>query len=484
MRVLLCLDQMDGGGSHRAVDNLAQLLQAQGHQIIILTTRFNPQLALKDVHYRGQGLWWFHEARFKLTNWVIKAQRLQLGWSLLWLQKVMYLLWSITQDKLYSFELKRTIESEFPDLVHFHSFVSGSAFTLPRRYYLPSVLTVHHPWIVCPSELLAQGGRTMCNQLCTQDKVPGTSCLTYQCISNPLLRSIKRRRFQRLYQERHLGFIDRITAPSNVLVKAIQDANHIKPFQLQLCPNPLQPDIYEKLIDLSALHPIPAVLTQQPYFLALGHWSENKGFMFLMKAFRQLPHVPLVVVGSGPDKAKMQRYINDHGLTHITLLDWQSDTALSHLYKHAYGVILPSLWFENAPMVIAESFAYAKPVIGATVGGVPEWVISGKTGYLFERGKMNSLRSAVASLWNHPAQAQAMGHNAYLWLKERASAQAHTDQWLSVYEQALTHQTVTNPRQRRGNEVAEPVDALPTSPIGLSAMTSRLRPSHHFSSLL
>ncbi|GAA6135059.1 glycosyltransferase family 4 protein [Oceaniserpentilla sp. 4NH20-0058] len=58
-------------------------------------------------------------------------------------------------------------------------------------------------------------------------------------------------------------------------------------------------------------------------------------------------------------------------------------------------MIIPSIWWENSPMVIQEAYNHGRPVISADIGGMAEKIIDGKTGYHFRRGSHQSLASVI-----------------------------------------------------------------------------------------
>ena len=58
-------------------------------------------------------------------------------------------------------------------------------------------------------------------------------------------------------------------------------------------------------------------------------------------------------------------------------------------------VIVPSVWWENAPLVIQEAFAFGRPVICSNVGGMAEAVADGTNGLHFARGDARSLAQAM-----------------------------------------------------------------------------------------
>jgi len=58
-------------------------------------------------------------------------------------------------------------------------------------------------------------------------------------------------------------------------------------------------------------------------------------------------------------------------------------------------MIIPSIWWENSPMVIQEAYNHGRPVISADIGGMAEKIIDGETGYHFRRGSHQSLASVI-----------------------------------------------------------------------------------------
>ncbi len=67
----------------------------------------------------------------------------------------------------------------------------------------------------------------------------------------------------------------------------------------------------------------------------------------------------------------------------LNFLGFKSGQELVELKRNAYFVIVPSEWYENNPMAIIESYAEGVPAIGARIGGIPEIIEEGKTGYIF-----------------------------------------------------------------------------------------------------
>jgi glycosyltransferase involved in cell wall biosynthesis len=58
-------------------------------------------------------------------------------------------------------------------------------------------------------------------------------------------------------------------------------------------------------------------------------------------------------------------------------------------------VVVPSIWYENAPLVIREAFLARKPVVTAAFGGMQEWVQDGVNGLLFRPRDIEDLRAKL-----------------------------------------------------------------------------------------
>lgn len=101
-------------------------------------------------------------------------------------------------------------------------------------------------------------------------------------------------------------------------------------------------------------------------------------------------------------------------------LGWAERDALRERFAHAAMLALPSLE-DNCPMVVLEAMAAGVPVAAANVGGVPDLVEDGVTGWLCDPYSMESMREIVARMLDAPANAKQMAVAA----KERARVRFH-----------------------------------------------------------
>ena len=100
-------------------------------------------------------------------------------------------------------------------------------------------------------------------------------------------------------------------------------------------------------------------------------------------------------------------------------------------------VVVPSEWFENCSMVVLESMALGKPVIGSRIGGIPEQVEDGKSGLLFEMGNIHELAEKMKTLSENPKIRIDMGKAARKKLEAEYSLSNHCDELLDIYNELL-----------------------------------------------
>lgn len=133
---------------------------------------------------------------------------------------------------------------------------------------------------------------------------------------------------------------------------------------------------------------------KEDYVLYFGRFSKEKGVRTLLEAAKKLPNIQFVFAGSG-DYAKEMKSINN-----VKYVGFKTGDALDTLIRKAKFSICPSEWYENCPFSVMESQSKNTVVIGARIGGIPELVIDGENGLLFESGNVDSLVDAITRLWN------------------------------------------------------------------------------------
>ncbi len=178
----------------------------------------------------------------------------------------------------------------------------------------------------------------------------------------------------------------------------------------------------------------------------VGRLSREKGFDLLLKAFavvrKDFPQPVLVIAGDGIERKRLERLASSLGVkTAVCFLGEIPNGA--QLISGLHLLVLSSL-SEGMPNVILEAFAYKTPVVATAVGGVPELVKDGETGWLVPPRNPQALAQAIVDALSHPEEARRRAENAYRHLLQHFTVEKQVDRW----EQAL-HAAVENWKRRK-----------------------------------
>jgi glycosyltransferase involved in cell wall biosynthesis len=81
---------------------------------------------------------------------------------------------------------------------------------------------------------------------------------------------------------------------------------------------------------------------------------------------------------------------------------------VDELMRSVHAVLVPSIWWENSPLVIQEAFLNRRPVICSDIGGMAEKVRDGQDGFHFQAGSAWSLANLLRDLAQRPARLAAL----------------------------------------------------------------------------
>lgn len=330
---------------------------------------------------------------------------------------------------IYSFEAKKKFEQLVketkPDIIHLHIFqhqLSSSIIDVAIKYKIPIVYTAHDLKALCPNyKMLNSNG--ICEQ-CKGGKY--FNCTKYKCIKNSKIKSLigtleaQFNKFRHTYDK-----INYVVTPSkfyrNKFIEFGYDAEKVVAI-----PNFLN----EKEIDYEKLE-------GQNYFLYFGRLSEEKGILTLIKAISRI-NATLKIVGTGPLKEEIEKYIKDNNLTNIEVLGFKSGRELYTIVGNAKAVILPSEWYENGPYSAIESLKLSRPLIGSDLGGIPELIEEGKNGYIFKHGNVEELEECIRRLESmSDEKLDKMQKYSEKIFKEKYTDTKHYNDIMQIYEKVV-----------------------------------------------
>ena len=172
--------------------------------------------------------------------------------------------------------------------------------------------------------------------------------------------------------------------------------------------------------------------------ICVGSIHPRKNQMMLLHAFSEIAPqfggATIQVVGPIKDDAyhqKLQRFVEEEGLTHqVEFLGWRED--VPELLGKSDMLVLCS-HREGVPHVVREAMFAEIPVIATSVGGVPEAVEDGETGFLVGPGEVSLMRDRIKRLLEEPEMGKEMGKEGLRLAQERFSQKT----WLSSYSRLL-----------------------------------------------
>lgn len=199
---------------------------------------------------------------------------------------------------------------------------------------------------------------------------------------------------------------------------------------------------YECLEDQQSIQSRPLY----PFILFAGRITRYKGIDVLLETFSRLserfPELHLIVAGKGEYWFDISSYIN-HPRIHVRN-EFISKEELAILLRDAQCVVCPYIEATQSG-VIMSSFAFCTPVIATNVGGLPEMVENGKTGYIVEANDVRKLENALSEYLSDPSKRQQLssairskhhGTGSHSW-------NAITDEVLGAYYSIYPQESAT-----------------------------------------
>jgi glycosyltransferase involved in cell wall biosynthesis len=157
------------------------------------------------------------------------------------------------------------------------------------------------------------------------------------------------------------------------------------------------------------------LLPQEFVIGIVGRIAPEKGHRYLVEAMSKLPAelaVKMVVVGAGPDEAKIRGLVSALGRDDkVAFLGFRDD--INNVIEALDVVAVPSTWDEPCSAVIQQAMALKKPVIGTKTGGSPEMIQEGVTGLLVPPSDSEALANAIVELARNRERAVHMGEEGF-----------------------------------------------------------------------
>ena len=317
------------------------------------------------------------------------------------------------------------VERFRPDVLHMqniHAHLTPSIVLVADRLGIPIVWTMHDYKVMCPNSHFRIDAT---GEVCESCR-PGQyhSAVLKRCKKNSILASSVAA--LEGYAHWLRGVHDKVNcfiAPSQFMTERLL-AHGWPPERVSHVPYCLEMETGHRRTD------------EGKYFLFVGKLEALKGIHVLLDAAVRAPSAEILLVGSCDDESVRARLAN--GPANVRYLGTKNPDEVRRLMAGARAVLLPSIWYDNQPFVILESFTVAVPVIGTRIGGIPELVADGERGLLVEPGSVEELAAAIAFLEKEPARSISMGVAARNYVEQHHSAGAHLASISDIYHRATS----------------------------------------------
>ena len=330
---------------------------------------------------------------------------------------------------IYSSEARKKIDllidQTSPDLAHIHLIyhqISPSILPIIQENGIPIIQTLHDYKPVCPTYSLVSK-----NQICERCKGKKFyNALIQKCNHDSLgfsaINSIE------MYLHHLLGWYDipdLFITPSNFMRNKLIEFG-MSPEKLVHIPNFVDPEKFQ------------VANSSEDYFVYIGRLVPIKGLITLLQAMKKVNGgLRLLLLGDGPQRNELEKIAETLGLSNVEFLGQLGFQELIGVVSAAKFNVLPSEVYENCPMAVLESMVLGKPVIGSKIGGIPELIIDGEDGLLFESGNSDHLAEKINWMIDNPRSCSEMGIMARQKIEQDYNPEIHYQAVTAQYKKIL-----------------------------------------------
>lgn len=314
------------------------------------------------------------------------------------------------------------IARALPDIVHVHNFLprlSPAVFEACSMAGVPVVWTLHNYRVGCANGLLFRDGH-VCEDCIGRVPWPAVrySCYRGSTMGSAAVatmigwhraRGTWRRKVARFIALSHfsLGLFVRAGVPAERLA--------VKP---NFVADPLP------MIGKAPLERNGAVF--------VGRLSVEKGVAMMIAAWRNLPGIPLTVIGDGPEREAMEAAAP----AWIRFIGFQDRPVVLAEMARAQVLVVPSIWYEPFGLVAAEAMALGTPIIAANIGALSTIVTNGIDGLHFTPGDTVDLVRVARAAFADTIELRRLGQNARKTWASTMSPERNLQQLLTIYREA------------------------------------------------
>jgi len=327
--------------------------------------------------------------------------------------------------------LREVLLAERPDVVHIQHLLHHSIgiIDLCRELAIPTVLHGHDYFAICPRVQLVRPDGTLC------EGARGAEC--FLCVHERALSQIDRLGRQELEApecvDRLERDVDHWFGLASMRKRPERFARALGDVGLFLCPSRFLRDRHLGSLELARERVVFSPYgqrkpTQLPdartrsagdpvRFAFVGTLSAHKGVRVAIEAFGQLddPHATLDIHGAfEPREDSYHARLEElaHGTARLRFHGRFDGSRVAEIYRDVDVLIVPSVWYENSPLVLMEAAQFGIPCLVSDLGGMAEWISDGQDGLHFRVGDAADLCHKMRRFLDEPGLLEELAPRA------------------------------------------------------------------------
>jgi glycosyltransferase involved in cell wall biosynthesis len=412
------------GGPERYLFNLQIALEKHGHEIIPFSIQYEQNQPTPYSHYFVEPLGERNEVYFREQKLTPKS------------------IWRTLSRLFYAPDVEQAIvrlandtKPQIAYILHYLRKLSPSLLVGLKRAGIPIVVRLSDYAMLCPQALFLREN-TPC-ELCVDGSL--LPSVKNRCVQANLAASSLAALATIYHRRKHFfDLIDKFVVPTRFMYEKMITAGYSRE-RLCYIPTFVNTEVFHSTNEHSV----------EKYIVFAGRLDQIKGVHVLIDAFALFRNdhpandLKVKIIGTG-DKQYLtqikQQVIALHLESCVVFLgEVETDQMVSLLNKAILSVV-PSLVYENLPNIILESYACGTPVLASNLGSLPECVIDGQTGYLFQTGDANHLAACLAFCFDHPEKMAEMRKNTRNIVEATYSEKQHLDKLEALFNEVIASQ--------------------------------------------
>ncbi len=327
------------------------------------------------------------------------------------------------QDVAIDNAIEKVISEFNPDIAHIQhlNHLSLGIVSILKSHKIPIVYTIHDFWLMCPrGQFLQTNFEGEPWKLCDGQEDSKCARICYRRYQTGDIDNYTDQVYWSTWVRRRMtlvrstvNLIDLFISPSKTVIESFKS----------YFPSSGHKIIYlDYGFDREFLGGRIRERENSLVFGYIGTHIPAKGVDYLIKAFASLNGNPILRIW-GREKSEYTSYlrsiseeaIREKGNRIQWMGEFESRRIIEQVFNRVDCIIVPSIWYENSPLVIHEAQQAGVPVITADIGGMSEYVKDGYNGLLFKFRDIVSLREKMQTIVDNPNILSSLEQHRYLY---------------------------------------------------------------------